>query len=177
MRKTHLTPFLFFFLLLTFSNPVIAQENANNSTEEDIKQVSRSLSEKVEIVSYDFNVGEKDTITFRADTIATISITDFNSVEDSGVKEFNYRTETLNSGKTQIELELTAKRGDLTAIVTQGGNGLSLSNDRSSELIGEPTATQFVLGVIGGGMSVFFLLFVMMKHKRYKYNNKPFEVF
>jgi len=125
------------------------------------------VSDRLIVEDYDFSNSENATIYLYADSVGRFDVFDVNSFDDRGSSNINIETFPAQSGNFSITMDLSTKRGDRSVAIIDDNQGAVLSNDRTSELIGEADGFQFVLGSIGGGLSVISLIYILARYKRH----------
>lgn len=163
-------PILIFSFLILFAGLTTAQ-NVSEGTD-----FTTQIDGTVSVTDYDLSLNSDDYVTIEAKTIGTLYITDVGSISEKGASSVNFKRVDYEAGTTNISVDATSDFGDKSLLLRKGNNVTALSNNRTSDLIGSPDGSQFVLGAIGGGISIILLIIALVKHKKWKFNKQPLQV-
>ena len=148
-------------------------ETVEDEDEIDVNTVIFDFDEATRLVDYDFNTENGTRLVFYSDTVRRVELYDVNGFTEKGNEELPINQIRLSSGYTEVLMDTTSNRGDRTLFMMVGDNYRILSNSRTSEFIGDPTGTEFIIGVIGGGIAQIVFIFFIIKRKKRKMNKRP----
>jgi len=155
-----LKPFIILLFFLLFGLTVVGQPS----------NIDIEVSDRLIIEDYDFSDSNNATIYFYAESAGRFDVFDVNSFEETGSSNINIETFSAQSGNFSITMDVTNKRGDRTLAIIDNSQGATISNDRTSELIGEADGLQFVIGSLSGGIAVIMLVIYHLKKRGSKYS-------
>lgn len=167
----------FFLSLFLLSSTVSAAEpittdniedfvTVDDDDEIDVETVIHSFDDATSIVDYEFATENSTRVVFNSEIRRHIEIYDVNGFTETGGESVPINDYTIRNGYTEVLVDTTSKRGDRTLFILVDDQYYTLSNDRTSELIGTPDSTLgFVLGIVGGGIAVLTLLLMWIKYK------------
>lgn len=129
-----------FFLFLLASEPVLAQ---NQTAEEYMIQIDPNTR----VVETNWNQ-EQVSILFESDIPRPITITDVNSIAETGASQVNFKRTTLTSGKTRVNMSVESRRGSKTVTIAAGENMIAISNPTKPLLESISRADFYIFGVL-----------------------------
>lgn len=167
--KTPISCLLFFSALLISLSVGVAGADApdsqgSNSTQ-DRETAVIAFDDTTKVLNQSWS-NEGVCITFQSDMPRIASITDINSIPDSGAGKVNFKQLKLANGNTRTCMDLERKRGNMAVTIGVDGNVVALSNP-AEPLFSDITRTHFYVGMMLVGMFAPIQILFRMWLSRY----------
>jgi hypothetical protein len=165
VKNTRLLTLSFLFLFLTA--PTLAQ---NQTTEEYTIQIDPNTR----IVDANWNQ-EGVSILFESEIPRPITITDVNSIAETGASQVNFKRTTLTSGRTRVNMTAESRRGSKTITVAAGQNMVAVSNP-TQPLLQDVNRSNVYVGIASGALWLLINLVSQHKYQIRKIQKHPRKI-